>query len=90
MVETKPRDKADKELYPIEVVDEDLTRCKVHYVGYNHSYDEWKDKEIIDISPEVTGGEIQRFSLYHELASRIKTAAGSSLQWYELTCPLTE
>ena len=34
-VRTKAKTKPDN-LYPIEVVDEDLTRFKVHYVGFMH------------------------------------------------------
>ena len=77
-----PRTKSSKDLYPIEVIDEDSTRFKVHYVGYSNCYDEWKDKEeIVDISDgdsEVAGGELQRFSLYLELGSKIKAALNSS------------
>ena len=32
--------KLDEDIFPIEVVDEDSTRYKVHYVGYSSSYDE--------------------------------------------------
>ena len=34
-------------LYPVEIVEEDSLRYKVHYVGYSRSFDEWKSKEEI-------------------------------------------
>jgi hypothetical protein len=34
-------------LYPVEIVEEDSLRYKVHYVEYNQSFDEWKPKEYI-------------------------------------------
>lgn len=78
--------KLDKDLFPIEVVDEDSTRYKVHYVGYGTSYDEWKEKGDIVCTcvPEDTEDSedpepmIQRFSLYGELATKIKLALNSS------------
>ena len=78
-VRTKAKTKPDN-LYPIEVVDEDLTRFKVHYVGFSSSDDEWKVKEdVVDISEDFGGPEriIQKFSLYKELAARIKSALNS-------------
>lgn len=78
--------KNNDELYPVEVIEEDLTRYKVHYLGYSSSYDEWKEKEaVVDIEDpnnedptSCDGGHLERFSLYHELATRIKTALNSS------------
>ena len=69
--------KLDKDIYPIEVVDEDSTRYKVHYVGYSSSYDEWKEKgDIVSITEDSEEPEpttvIERFSLYGELATKIK------------------
>ena len=78
-VRTKAKTKPDN-LYPIEVVDEDLTRFKVHYVGFSSSDDEWRVKEdVVDISEDFGGPEriIQKFSLYKELAARIKSALNS-------------
>lgn len=79
-MKTKAKTKPDKNLYPIEVVDQDLTRFKVHYVGFSSSHDEWKDREdVVDISEDSGGPEgiIQKFSLYYELATRIKSALNS-------------
>ena len=55
----------------------------------SYSYDEWKPKELVQLASEQAGGEgdeeelvneqssvttIQRFTLYQELSSRIKTS----------------
>ena len=73
-------------LYPIEVVDEDSTRYEVHYVGYSSKHDEWQMKSDVvhlehgDSDEDAPNPQISqhRFSLYHELATRIKTALNSS------------
>ena len=39
--------KVQEHLYPVEIVEEDSLRYKVHYVGYSRSFDEWKSKEEI-------------------------------------------
>lgn len=68
-----------------EVIEEDSSRCKVHYVGYCSSYDELKNKdEIVDLTSdhedaEATSHIIQIFSLCNELAIRIKSALGRNL-----------
>ena len=70
-------------LYPVKVVEEDSERYKVHYVGYSHSFDEWKDEEVVSLEEDaLVGGQdscstTQRFSLYRELATRIKTSLNS-------------
>ena len=77
-------------LYPVEIIEEDAHRYKVHYVGYSNTYDEWKPKEeLVPLELEQTEGEsdeesfgegnsaiivTQRFTLYQELATRIKTS----------------
>lgn len=43
-------------LYPVEIVDEDTHRYKVHYVGYSDTYDEWKPKELVPLEAEQTEG----------------------------------
>ena len=42
-VEQKP--KTDRDLYVVEVVEVDTTRkqLKIHFVGFSHEYDEWRD-----------------------------------------------
>lgn len=78
----------EPDIYPIEVVEEDSTQVKIHYIGYSARYDEWKAKEDIinigdddpDPNPEDPGpGSVitARFSLYQELVSRIKAALNS-------------
>ena len=74
-------------LYPIEVVETDGSRARVHYVGYNNSNDEWRDlSELVTIpvgsrshndnTSKVPAYNIpiQPFSLYNELRIKIKQA----------------
>ena len=37
--------KTDRDLYDVEVIEEDATRkqLKIHFVGFSHEYDEWRD-----------------------------------------------
>ena len=75
------------DIYPIEVVDEDSSssQVRVHYIGYSSKHDEWKSKEDIislgddpDPNPNTESGIlVNRFSLYGELRSRIRTALNS-------------
>ena len=76
-----------KDLFPVEIIDEDSTtgKFKVHYVGYSATYDEWKEKDgVISVCDEAgdddTGGAVmvEIFSMYSELATRIKQALNSS------------
>lgn len=80
---SKPKD----ELFPIEVVDEDASRYKVHYVGFSSTHDEWTSKEeVVDLASgedsdslnDKTCMAADRFSLYRELATKIKLALNSS------------
>jgi len=67
-------------LYPINVFERDGSRVKIHYEGYNSSYDEWReDTEIVSLSPNpeqsTSGSQIsihQLYSLYKELGIKIK------------------
>ena len=88
-VETKVRKskkrRQEPDLYEVEVVEECSTKCRVHYIGYDNCYDEWKDKDdIVDLSgpcddPKTASSHpIPRFSLYNELSVRIKSSLNSS------------
>ena len=35
-------------LYPVKVLEEEKGRVKLHYVGYGHEYDEWRDAEEVE------------------------------------------
>lgn len=74
----KATTKPENDLFPIEVIDENSTHYRVHYVGYSTSYDEWKEKgDIVSITDEDADDQepmIKRFSLYGELATKIKQA----------------
>ena len=43
--EVEPKRKTDMEFYVVEVVELDTTRkqLKIHFVGFGHEYDEWRD-----------------------------------------------
>ena len=64
----------------ISVVERDGSRVKIHYEGYNSSYDEWReDTEIVSLSPSpeqsTNSSQVsthQPYSLYKELGFKIK------------------
>ena len=76
------RTSSRNKLYPISIVERDGSRVKIHYVGYNDGYDEWR--EVGDIVPpsaepgNPSGGSQtrqtiqQQYSLYKELSIKIK------------------
>lgn len=81
---SRSKSSTEESLFPIRVIDEDSERYKVHYVGYASKYDEWKGKdEIIDLDnydnddQELENTYTVRFSLYRDLAIRIKAALTS-------------
>ena len=39
------REKPERDLYVVEVVEVDTTRkqLKIHFLGFSHEYDEWRD-----------------------------------------------
>ena len=45
MEKAERKRKKDRDLYVVEVVEVDTTRkqLKVHFVGFSHEYDEWRD-----------------------------------------------
>lgn len=72
-------------LYPIEVVEQDGSRVRIHYVGYDESTDEWRElADIVHLSTEndaetdhqsateVNVQTIQSYNLYNELRVKIK------------------
>ena len=60
---TLPRDQTTRmqgsqRLYELEIVEEDdfTSRVKVHYIGYDSEYDQWRNKEdVVVIQPENQG-----------------------------------
>ena len=79
---TQPQDK----LYPIEVVERNGSRVRIHYVGYDNSADEWREQtDIISLTSTnnsstnnntitINNTIIQPYSLYNELQIKIKQA----------------
>lgn len=65
-------------LYPIEILEEDTTKYKVHYIGYSSKHDEWKDKEDVVNLDDDPVTEAEALSLNYELASKIKSSLNSS------------
>ena len=45
MEEVERKRKTDRVLYNVEVIEVDTTRkqLKIHFVGFSHAYDEWRD-----------------------------------------------
>ena len=45
MEKVERKRKTDRDLYVVEVVEVDTTRkqLKIHFVGFGHEYDEWRD-----------------------------------------------
>ena len=50
--------KCDDRLYPVEVVDKEDHRVKIHYLGYDSSYDEWREYgDVVPLtSPDIAEG----------------------------------
>ena len=71
----KRADQSDT-LYPVTVLEDDGSRYRVHYVGYSDSYDEWKDYSDVE-ALNVDEGDSTPFSLYRELANKIKASLKS-------------
>jgi hypothetical protein len=65
-----PKKQKDNKLYDIEIVDEDGPNVKVHYVGYDNKYDEWKPRsQVVMKKPECGHTD---YSPFVELVSCIK------------------
>ena len=68
------------ELYPANILEREGSRVKIHrYVGYESSYDEWKDEAELEMMDEgseasVTEDLLEPHSLYKDLSLRIKRA----------------
>jgi hypothetical protein len=81
---SRPSTVDQEHLYPVEIVEEDSLRYREG--AYNQSFDEWKPKEEIialgeDADEDIDGVGLttssERFTLYNELAVRIKTSLNS-------------
>ena len=71
------RKKTQDTLYPVDILEQEAGKVKVHYIGYGSS-DEWKDEdEIVDICEPVCLLS-NTFSLHQELALAIKSRLQSS------------
>jgi len=88
---TKKTCSPKRDLFPVEVIAEEDCRVRVRYIGYGEEYDEWKDKDEIQIinaedPPPNNNDSIvleniagyQPFSLYKELRLRIKCGLSCS------------
>lgn len=67
----------DDKLY---LIDSERDRVKVHYVGYDSSYDEWRESgDVVPLdSPDIDQTFLCPFSLYAELGLQIKQALSCS------------
>ena len=67
------KNSSKNQLYDIEIIDQDGSRVKVHYIGYSSEYDEWKPKtEVKYVAPTFTSVTDEPFSPLKELACSIK------------------
>ena len=66
----------ESKLYPVEIVEEEEDRVKVHYIGYDSAHDEWKKKEELEILDDNKQGleRYQPYNFYEELLWQIKNA----------------
>ena len=62
-VKKRPR---EEKLYELEVVEKDKRnrRVKVHYVGYDAEYEEWRDEKDVNIYP-VQGKFFSQYACVH-------------------------
>jgi len=71
-----------QEIYPVEIVERERGRVKVHYVGYDKAHDEWKDEEELEEIGEEQDTPLpvvkipklqvlELYSLYKDLSLRI-------------------
>ena len=71
-------------LYPIEILERTSDRVKIHWIGYDSKYDEWRNEGDIESIAESRPGALQieqyrAFDFHRELAYAIKAALRSSL-----------
>ena len=57
----------EEKLYELEVVEKDKPnrRVKVHYVGYDAEYDEWRDEKDVKIIYPVQGKYFSQHACVH-------------------------
>lgn len=73
----RPR-KVEERLYPIENIEEKEEQVKIHYAGYDSSYDEWRPRDdIVEPIPQVAVLDLRNykpFDFHSELAYSIKSS----------------
>ena len=78
----RPRKVAEK-LYPVNVIEKQDGRVKIHYVGYEDHFDEWRNEEeveILDQDAKETESNVEPcevlepYSFYRDLGIKIKRA----------------
>ena len=103
--ELKTPTNTNSQLFRLQVIDENSENelVKVHYVGYDNKFDEWRPKsEVIDLNEDsMKGNEVTEnlqevnghasavskpFSLYEELAYKIKSLLWSSRKGDPVCC----
>ena len=67
----KPKEKADNKLYPIDIVEQQDNRVRIHYVGYAS---EWRERSDLEWIEEEETPPYQPYSLYSSLLVKIKQA----------------
>ena len=67
-------------LYPVEVVDTDGSKVRIHYVGYADHHDQWREAEEVESLDTSVCEEAERytpFDPHRELAFQIKASLDS-------------
>ena len=71
-------------LYPIEILERTSDRVKIHWIGYDSKYDEWRNEGDIESIAESRPGALQieqycALDFHQELVYAIKAVLRSSL-----------
>ena len=76
----KRRRKVSKKLYPISVIEKQENRVKIHYIGYEDHFDEWRDEAEVETLQDTEETEsiaepcevLEPYSFYRDLGIKIK------------------
>ena len=70
----------DDKLYPVDIIEKKGNRVKIHYIGYEDEFDEWREEDDVVRTTAADKDECleyKPFSLYEELRYQIKLALDS-------------
>ena len=74
--------KIDTQLYPVEVVETEGTRVKIHYVGYADKHDEWsKQYTIAEVITATSSSNARRQALGSKQAQERSGSSSTKKYW---------